>query len=106
MCPLRVRFVQLTKCIPVRIRLPYHLFEVTNQLPATGIDPQAIFSELVSKSCVDAVNTVFDRGVVTPDFVSGVPSPCQTPEAVLDDLPVGARGRAVAIVSAGVSVDP
>ena len=104
MCSHGIRFIQVCQLVAMRIELPKHLFEVLYQSLTLGIDQQAMHG-MVSQHGIHTVDAVFDRRIGTRAHgIARLTTIRITAKEVPRDLPVGARGRGLTLLTGGVTI--
>src|SRR5450759_1383866 len=101
-----IRLIQFPGGIAVCVCPPSHLFQISDELPAAGVDQQAVLTQLVLERAIHTVGAVPNRRVLARNLMPDPKPPIVTAQEILDNLPVGARGRAVTIISRGVAIEP
>src|SRR5260370_18582764 len=101
----RVRFVQISQRIAVRIRFPTHLFEILDEVLAALIDQHPMLSGMVSQQRVHTVDAILHRWIGARYTNVGVVAIGVAAEKLLYDLPVRPGGRRPALLSSPVAIN-
>ena len=101
----RVRFVQISQRVAVRIGFPTYLFEILDEVLTALIYQHPMLSSVVSQQRVHAVDAILHRRIGTRYTNLGVIAIGVAAEKLLYDLPVRARGRRPALFSRRVAIN-
>ena len=88
----------------MRICFPTYLLEILNQLLTSGVDEKSMLTSMISQPGVHAVHAILDQGIRTRHMERDVKAIAIAAEERLNDLPIRARRRSVALLRSGIAV--
>src|SRR6266566_9836070 len=89
----------------MRIGSPRHLLEIMDELFTARIDHYPMLAIMISQHGIDTVYSILHGGIGTGYSQGNLKQIRVAEEEVLDDLPIGARGRGSALRASGVSME-